>query len=67
MTYEYDCPACGRFEAEQRMTDPALERCPTCKQPVVRVVSGGLGTIFKGDGWTPYLGKRRLTKQERET
>ena len=48
--YEYRCEKCGVFEQTQRITDPALERCPTCRRKVRRLISH---TSFqlKGGGW----------------
>jgi len=48
--YEYRCEKCGVFEETQRITDPALERCPTCRRKVRRLISN---TSFqlKGGGW----------------
>jgi len=48
--YEYRCEKCGEFEHAQRITDPALQRCPTCKRKVRRLISN---TSFqlKGSGW----------------
>jgi putative FmdB family regulatory protein len=48
--YEYRCEKCGEFEHTQRITDPALQRCPTCKRKVRRLISN---TSFqlKGSGW----------------
>src|SRR5262245_20802014 len=48
--YEYRCEKCGEFEYSQRITDPALQRCPTCKRKVRRLTSN---TSFqlKGSGW----------------
>src|SRR5512144_2302841 len=48
--YEYRCEKCGEFEYSQRITDPALQRCPTCKRKVRRLISN---TSFqlKGSGW----------------
>ena len=48
--YEYRCEKCGEFEYSQRITDPALQRCPTCKRKVRRLISS---TSFqlKGSGW----------------
>jgi putative FmdB family regulatory protein len=52
-TYEYECDACGHeFELLQRMTDPAVRKCPKCtKLKVRRLISGGAGVIFKGSGF----------------
>ena len=48
--YEYRCEKCGVFEQTQRITDPALEQCPTCRRKVRRLISN---TSFqlKGGGW----------------
>ena len=48
--YEYECEKCGEFEQMQRITDPPLARCPTCKRKVRRLISS---TSFqlKGTGW----------------
>jgi putative FmdB family regulatory protein len=48
--YEYRCEKCGEFEHTQRITDPALQRCPKCKRKVRRLISN---TSFqlKGSGW----------------
>ena len=33
------CTICkGRFEVHQRIAEPKLKRCPTCKMPVERLV-----------------------------
>jgi putative FmdB family regulatory protein len=49
-TYEYRCEHCGDFEESQRIVDPPLERCPTCRRKVRRLISS---TSFqlKGTGW----------------
>jgi putative FmdB family regulatory protein len=50
-TYEYECHKCGlRFERRQSMTDRPLAECPECRGEVRRLVSGGVGFIFKGSG-----------------
>jgi putative FmdB family regulatory protein len=53
VTYEYVCTGCGhQWEAEQKITDPALTECPACKQPTAkRLVSGGTGHVLVGAGW----------------
>jgi len=50
-TYDYKCPNCGRFEVEQRITESALESCPTCAAPVKRLISRNLSILFKGPGF----------------
>ena len=48
--YEYKCPKCGVFEAMQRITEPSLKKCTTCKSKVERQMSLG-SFILKGSGW----------------
>jgi putative FmdB family regulatory protein len=56
--YEYHCPKCGDFEAMQKMSDPELTHCPTCRRKVRKLISS---TSFqlKGSGWyiTDYARK----------
>ncbi len=56
--YEYQCSKCGVIEAVQRITDPPLRKCPTCKGKVTRLVSHS-SFILKGSGWyaTDYARK----------
>ena len=51
-TYEYACAHCGNaWEEIQKITEPALEVCPACKQATAkRQISGG-SFILKGGGW----------------
>ena len=49
--YEYQCTNCGRtVEAMQRITDEPLQKCPSCKGKLRRLISL---TSFqlKGTGW----------------
>ena len=48
--YEYKCPKCGVFELVQRITEPALKKCPTCKGKVERLMSR-TSFVLKGSGW----------------
>ena len=52
-TYEYRCQFCHEYtEAFQKMSDAPLTKCPHCdKEGLQRVVSGGAGVIYKGEGW----------------
>ncbi len=52
-TYEYACAACGHeWEQVQRITEPAVELCPSCsKSSAHRLISGGTNFILKGGGW----------------
>lgn len=72
-TYEYRCQFCHRVsDAFQRMSDAPLVTCPYCgKEGLERIVSGGAGVIYKGEGWyvTDYSkkssgGKEAPTKTE---
>jgi putative FmdB family regulatory protein len=49
-TYEYSCPTCGTFDAEQRITAPALDQCPSCGARVERLISR-TNFALKGAGW----------------
>lgn len=53
MTYEYQCKACGHeWQAEQKITEEAQKVCPACgEEKAQRLISGGVGTVFKGTGW----------------
>ncbi len=51
-TYEYECQTCGVVEAFQQMSEKPLSSCPECgKKGLKKLVSGGAGLIFKGDGF----------------
>jgi putative FmdB family regulatory protein len=49
--YEYACDSCGaRFERIQKFSDPPVAACPTCGQPVRKLLSSP-AIQFKGTGW----------------
>ena len=50
-TYEYKREDGTLFEVKQSINDDALETCPETGQKVKRVISGGGGVVYKGDGW----------------
>ncbi len=51
-TYEYQCRRCGTLTSEFKpMSAPRRQRCPACRGKVELVISGGLGVVFKGDGF----------------
>ncbi|HYE57259.1 MAG TPA: zinc ribbon domain-containing protein [Rhodothermales bacterium] len=58
-TYVYKREDGSTFEIEQRITEPALEVCPTTGQPVRRIPSASAGLVFKGSGFylTDYARK----------
>ena len=51
-TYEYECKSCGySFDVFQNIKDEPLKTCPECGKEVRRLINGGMGVIFKGDGF----------------
>lgn len=50
-TYIYKREDGSRFEIQQRISDEALKTCPETGQKVSRVITGGAGVVYKGDGW----------------
>jgi putative FmdB family regulatory protein len=56
--YEYECPKCGRFDALQKMSAPALKTHDVCGSKVRKVMSAA-GFAFKGSGFyiTDYNGR----------
>src|SRR5437870_9894473 len=56
--YEYGCEAGHRFEVTQKFSDRPITACPTCAQPVSRLISAP-AIMFKGSGWyvTDYSDK----------
>jgi putative FmdB family regulatory protein len=50
-TYEYRCPEGHEFEKFQRMSEPPVSECPECGKAAERVLSGGAGLLFKGQGF----------------
>ncbi len=51
-TYWYRCQTCKHeFEEFQKISDPPVKTCPECGGVVMRVITGGVGLIFKGTGF----------------
>jgi len=66
--YEYKCKKCGKeFEVFQRMTDPVVKSCGSCKGPVQKLVSMS-SFHLKGSGWyvTDYGGKKPSAEYAKE-
>ena len=69
--YEYECSNCKFYvEALQKISDPPLRKCPSCKkQTMKRLVSAPVFRL-KGGGWyetdfkSDEEGKRNLAKGE---
>ncbi len=50
--YEYACAGCGNdFEVEQRITDPPLKSCPSCRSRKVKRLISQTSFVLKGGGW----------------
>lgn len=50
-TYEYRCPKGHEFELFQSMSEEPRTPCTACGEVAQRLISGGAGLIFKGDGF----------------
>ena len=50
-TYEYRCPKGPDFDLFQSMSDEPGAVCPECGESAERLMSGGAGLIFKGEGF----------------
>ena len=50
-TYEYRCPTGHEFDLFQSMSDEPGAVCPECGESAERLMSGGAGLIFKGEGF----------------
>lgn len=64
-TYEYKCKICDhQFEHFQSMSDLPLTECPSCGAEIRRLIGGGSGLIFKGQGFylTDYKKSKSLSK-----
>ena len=48
--YEYLCDAGHRFELIRKFSDPPLDKCPTCGEPVHKLISSP-AIQFKGSGF----------------
>jgi putative FmdB family regulatory protein len=50
--YSYQCDACGfAKDVLQKISDPALEVCPSCNQPQFKKQITAAGFQLKGSGW----------------
>lgn len=68
-TYEYRCPKGHGFELFQRMSDDPVAKCPECGAKAERLISGGAGFLFKGDGFyiTNHRSEDYKKKASKET
>ncbi len=67
-TYEYKREDGSTFEIRQGINDDPLTECPETGQAVKRVITGGGGVVYKGDGWyvTDYKNNDRKEAAKRE-
>ena len=50
--YEYQCSACGHHHEElQKVSDPALRKCPACGRPALKRLVSAPVFRLKGGGW----------------
>jgi putative FmdB family regulatory protein len=63
-TYEYRCPDGHQFERFQKMSDEPRASCPECGAESERVISGGAGFLFKGEGF--YITDYRTDSYKKE-
>lgn len=59
--YEYECTECGKVEeALQKLSDPPLQKCSTCKGRLKKLISQSTFHL-KGSGWyvTDYGGSSK--------
>lgn len=71
-TYQYRCHECSHeFSEFQSITADPLSACPECGGAVQRLISGGAGFLFKGDGFytTDYRSEnyKKAEKADKES
>jgi putative FmdB family regulatory protein len=69
-TYMYVCKRCSHsFERFQKISDDPVKRCPQCGAKVERVITGGGGILFKGEGFycTDYRSEEYKKKARSES
>ncbi len=71
-TYQYRCNECSHeFSEFQSITADPLSTCPECGGAVQRLISGGAGFLFKGDGFyaTDYRSEsyKKAEKADKES
>jgi putative FmdB family regulatory protein len=69
-TYEYECEKCHhQFEQLQKIIDEPIKVCPICGGKVKRLISGGGGFLFKGNGFyiTDHRSESYKKRKKEET
>ncbi|HEU4603617.1 MAG TPA: zinc ribbon domain-containing protein [Steroidobacteraceae bacterium] len=69
--YEYECTNCKFYvEALQKISDPPLTQCPSCKKKTLKKLVSAPNFRLKGGGWyetdfkSDQEAKRNLAKDE---
>ena len=69
--YEYECTNCKFYvEALQKISDPPMRKCPSCKKPTLKKLVSAPVFRLKGGGWyetdfkSDQEGQRNLAKGE---
>jgi putative FmdB family regulatory protein len=72
--YEYECSACKFYvEALQKISDPPMKKCPSCKKPTLKKLVSAPVFRLKGSGWyeTDFKSdqdkKRNLVGEDKDT
>jgi len=71
--YEYECSACKFYvEALQKISDPPLKKCPSCKKSTLKKLVSAPVFRLKGGGWyetdfkSDNENKRNLVGEDKE-
>jgi len=68
-TYEYECKGCKeKIEIFQSINAEPVKKCPKCNGDLRRLISSGVGVIFKGSGFyaTDYRKPGYKEKEKKE-
>lgn len=66
-TYEYRCTVCeNQFEVFQSIKDDPIDLCPECGGKANKLLSAGIGLIFKGSGFYITDYKNNGNKSDKE-
>ncbi len=72
--YEYECSACKFYvEALQKISDPPLKKCPSCKKATLKKLVSAPAFRLAGGGWyetdfkSDKENKRNLVGEEKES
>ena len=69
-SYNYKCSLCKDITlVMQKISDPPLTSCEKCEGELKRMITGGTGLIFKGNGFylTDYVRKNQNKENKEKT